>query len=337
MFVTVHTSAMVSVALLICASFATPVCAQDEAEAMGLMHTNTKVEMAVASSGEIHAVADDKMELMSNKHLVLQNSYIEQMEASVLFKNVDGGRCLSSNVNSDSHVTFETCDTTSIAQMWSKRSDDSYESVAKLQAVPAQHLCPGQGPYVNCGRNSTILGPCPGFKLWYTGADLTFLNLQDQTFKNCLSWVSKEQDLVVSTPGSTHYCGRSGWGAAWQMIAASSTSTTVVDTASTTAALSIAAQAAADKAAADEAAAAKYEVLAGGDRCTLATAITEAECTEVAEWKSAVGGLKLTPSDQGEDKAPGCYHNEVQTKVFFNSHPTGQESASVSSICKIAA
>merc|ERR1711957_124467 len=119
----------------------------------------------------------------------------------------------------------------------------------------------------------------------------TFLNLQDQTFKNCLSWVSKEQDLVVSTPGSTHYCGRSGWGAAWQMIAASSTSTTVVDTASTTAALSIAAQ--------DEAAAAKYEVLAGGDRCTLATAITEAECTEVAEWKSAVGGLKLTPSDQG--------------------------------------
>merc|ERR1711957_655515 len=151
----------------------------------------------------------------------------------------DGGRCLSSNVNSDSHVTFETCDTTSIAQMWSKRSDDSYESVAKLQAVPAQHLCPGQGPYVNCGRNSTILGPCPGFKLWYTGA--------------------------------------------------------VVDTASTTAALSIAAQAAADKAAADEAAAAKYEVLAGGDRCTLATAITEAECTEVAEWKSAVGGLKLTP------------------------------------------
>merc|ERR1711957_77148 len=195
--------------------------------------------------------------------------------------NVDGGRCLSSNVNSDSHVTFETCDTTSIAQMWSKRSDDSYESVAKPQAVPAQHLCPGQGPYVNCGR--------------------------------------------------------SGWGAAWQMIAASSASTTVVDTASTTAALSIAAQAAADKAAADEAAAAKYEVTDGGDRCTLATAITEAECTEVAEWKSAVGGLKLTPSDQGEDKAPGCYHNEKETKVFFNSHPTGQESASVPSICKIAA
>merc|ERR1711957_575391 len=162
---------------------------------------------------------------------------------------------------------------------------------------------------------ATVLGPCPGFKLWYTGADLTFLNLQDQTFKNCLSWVSKEQDLVVATPGSNHYCGRRGWGANWQMIAAASTSTTVVDGASTTAALSIAAQAAADKAAADAAAAAKYEVLAAGDRCTLATTITEAECKEVAEWKSAI--------TESAERAPGCYHNKKLTKVFYNSNLTG--------------
>jgi len=271
MFVTLHTFAMVSVALLICASFATPVSARDEVEAMGLMHTNTKVDMAVASSGEIHVVADDEMELMSNKQLVLQNQYIELMEASVQFKNKAGGRCLSSNVNSDSQLLFEDCDDSVTAQLWKKDGSGTYVSVAKSLLSSEDEFCPHVGSYVNCGRNSTILGKCnngAGFKAmedYYWGevdGKKTYVGLK--TFgKHCLAIFvdskgvvdEDDKDLVVTLPGTDQYCGARKWGAFWLKIPLASTSSALADAAATAAALKLKADAAAKKAAEEQAAA----------------------------------------------------------------------------------
>jgi len=355
---------MVSVALLICASFAT------QAEAMGLMHTNTNVEMAVASSGEMHVVADDEMELMSNKHLVLQNNYIDQMETSVQFKNEEGGRCLSSNVDKYSRLTFEDCDVSSTEQLWTKLGD-TYVSAAKLQLQPAEHLCPHKGPYVNCGQNSTVLGECPaghGFKVWETHAGNLLQTHEDaEGNQHCLAIFMKMQkdddgvkkllvdkgyeNLVVVTRGTTHFCGTKG--STWQVMPVASTPTAIADAAAAAAATAVAAAAAAAKAAAEAAteAAAKaaaeaaaeaaggvtlFKLMTAGTRCSAGTAITyETEC------RAAMKELKISPPlnlvDSREDKAPGCYQNKKGSKVFFNSHPTGQNDASVPSICHVAA
>jgi len=352
----------VSVALLICSSFATPVFAQDEAEAMGLMHTNTMVEMAVASSGEIHAVADDKMELMSNKHLVLQNNYIEQMETSVLFKNVEGGRCLSANVDKRARVTFEDCDDTSVEQMWTK-VDGFYVSVAKLQLPDAENVCPHRGPYVNCGYNSTVLGECKagaatksGFEWWVTGKG-NLLKTRG-TKQHCLAIVMKTYDvsgvkarlvdegyrnLVVTTPGTTHTCG---WqGSAWLKVPIASTSTAIADAAAAAAALKEEADAAA-KAAEDVAEEPLFKLMpkdaAEGSRCAEGLGLKNVvECQAAMEElkKSNDKILALTVQELEDDpnKPPGCFQNKKETKVYYNGHGTGQDDAGAPSVCHLAA
>jgi len=350
----------VSVALLICSSFATPVFAQDEAEAMGLMHTNTMVEMAVASSGEIHAVADDKMELMSNKHLVLQNNYIEQMETSVLFKNVEGGRCLSANVDKRARVTFEDCDDTSVEQMWTK-VDGFYVSVAKLQLPDAENVCPHRGPYVNCGYNSTVLGECKagaatksGFEWWVTGKG-NLLKTRG-TKQHCLAIVMKTYDvsgvkarlvdegyrnLVVTTPGTTHTCG---WqGSAWLKVPIASTSTAIADAAAAAAALKKEADAAA-KAAEDVEEEPLFEVMPPKTRCDAGLGLKNvAECqaamNELKKANSEIEGDTVEVIDEEEktERAPGCFQNKRKTKVYYNSHETGQPTAGAPSVCHLAA
>jgi len=315
---------MVSVTLLMCASLATSNSAQVESEVTGLMHTNAKVEMAVASSGEINVLA--------NKELALGNDIVQ-------FKNVEGNRCLSSLVDKYSRVQFKDCDVNSIDQHWTKRDDDSYESVAKKQLSPAQHLCPRVGAYVNCGRNSTVLGQCPGFKLWYTGADGGFLNLQDNELKTCLAVFKKNgvvdkgyKNLVVTTPGSTHFCGSSYYGASWQMISVTTAAATATAAAEATAAATkkAAADAAAAAAAVEAKAKNEFEIKSPGDRCGDGKDLDSAGCT------AAASNLDLLFSSVTKDnKPPACSRNEAGTKVFYNGHAGNLLSKGSLSICAV--
>jgi len=314
---------MVSVTLLMCASLATSNSAQVESEVTGLMHTNAKVEMAVASSGEINVLA--------NKELALGNDIVQ-------FKNVEGNRCLSSLVDKYSRVQFKDCDVNSIDQHWTKRDDDSYESVAKKQLSPAQHLCPRVGAYVNCGRNSTVLGQCPGFKLWYTGADGGFLNLQDGEFKNCLSVFKKNgvvdkgyRNLVVTTPGSTHFCGSSYYGAKWQMISVTTAAAPAIAEAEAIAAATkkAAADAAAAAAAVEAKAKTEYKIKGPGVRCGEKN-LDSAGCT------AAASDLDVPLRTINDDtKPPACSRNAKGTKVSYNSHAGNALSRGSLSICAV--
>jgi len=310
---------MVSVALS-CALLATSASARDDAEVMGLMHTNAKIEMAVASSGEVDIV---------DKHLVLENDWVQ-------FKSVEGGRCMSSFVDKDSRLTFEDCDDSSLEQMWTKRSDNSYESVAKGKLEPAQELCPRVGAYVNCGRNSTVLGSCPGFKLWKTNAGLL---LQDSSLKTCLAVYMKGvidqgyKDLVTTTPGGPLFCGVSGFGSTWEMIPLASSSTIATASAKATATAAAAAKAAAEAKIAAEAAAPTIEVMSPGTACSAGASLDEDECKVASEKRD-----KWFKIEDSADTPTGCYQKNMQ--LYFNTHQTGKvtsEEKWIWSICRAAA
>merc|ERR1711957_616746 len=173
-------------------------------------------------------------ELMS-EHLDLQNAHLEQMKTSVQFKNKLGGRCLSSNVDKYSRMLFEDCDASDGSTMWTNRGNNSY--VATKSAAP---LCPRVGAHVNCGRYSQNLGACAaggsvcenwygsctelGLKVFKVSKGLLLQTLGAK--KHCLSIFTKGgeidkgyKNLVVSTRGTTHFCGV--WGSTWEMVSTS--------------------------------------------------------------------------------------------------------------------
>jgi len=341
MFVTLHSFTMVSVALLICSSLATPVSARNEAAAMA------RARMAVASSGEIHVVADDKMELMS-EHLDLQNAHLEQMKTSVQFKNKLGGRCLSSNVDKYSRMLFEDCDASDGSTMWTNRGNNSY--VATKSAAP---LCPRVGAHVNCGRYSQNLGACAaggsvctnwygsctelGLKVFKVSKGLLLQTLGAK--KHCLSIFTKGgeidkgyKNLVVTTRGTTHFCGV--WGSTWEMI---STSEAIAAATAATAAAAAKAEAKAAAAAAAAETTIAADVGCHGVRCTPETTLTRDACEAFSKELAETNDRFVTFNELNDANRPkDCYANKKETGVYFNKHPTGQEGASAPSICRVA-